>query len=212
MTQFAEIVQAIITGNADKVKQAAEDLLAKNTHPLEILEKGLLVGMDQIGIKFKNDEIYIPEVLISSRAMHAGMHVLKPYLSSAKNVLPGKILIGTVEGDLHDIGKNLVIMMLRGKGFEVIDMGIDVSPEEFVNGVKVHKPDILALSALLTTTMPFIPATIKLLEKEGLREQVKILVGGGPLTRDYAGTVGADAYGSSAQVAPQVALELLGRQ
>jgi len=207
--EYEYILNAVMEGDANRVRALVEDLLLRGYSPLDILNSGLLKGMDRISTLFKNDEVYIPEVLISSRAMHAGIHVLKPYLSKSEMSMSGRILIGTVAGDLHDIGKNLVIMMLRGKGFEVIDLGIDVSPEEFVNGVKSHKPDILALSSLLTTTMPVIPETIKLLKKEGLRDSIKVMVGGGPLTRDYAGAVGADAYGASAQQAVEVAVEIM---
>lgn len=207
--EYEDILNAVLAGDANRVKSLVEGLLKCKYDPVDILNNGLLKGMESVSYLFKNDMIYIPEVLISSRAMHAGMHVLKPYISLPGMHLPGKIIIGTVAGDLHDIGKNLVVMMLRGKGFEVVDLGIDVSPEEFVYQVKKHKPDILALSSLLTTTMPVIPETIKLLKKEGIRDSVKIMVGGAPLTRDYAGAVGADAYGSSSQQAVEVALDIL---
>lgn len=210
--EYSDMTNAIVVGDANKVRMLAEEFLQKNTDPLEILNKGLMPGMEEVSSRFKSDKMYIPEVLMSSRAMHAGMHVLKPYISSRKEIVQGRIIIGTVAGDLHDIGKNLVVMMLRGRGFEVIDLGIDVAPEDFVYQVKKKKPDILTLSALLTTTMPVIPETIKLLKKEGIRDKVKVMVGGGPLTRDYAGAVGADAYGSSAQAAVDVALELIGNK
>ncbi len=209
--EYEGIHNAILTGDANRVKALVEQLLLGKYEPADILNQGLLKAMESVSILFKNDKVYIPEVLISSRAMHAGMHVLKPYISLPGMPIPGKILIGTVAGDLHDIGKNLVTMLLRGKGFEVIDLGIDVSPEEFVYEVKNHKPDILALSSLLTTTMPVIPETIKLLKKEDLRDSIKIMVGGGPLTRDYAGAVGADAYGASAQHAVEVAVDILNK-
>jgi len=207
--EYEDILNAVLVGDANRVKALVEGLLLSKYDPMDILNYGLLKGMESVSSLFKNNKVYIPEVLISSRAMHAGIYVLKPYISLPGMHVPGKILIGTVAGDLHDIGKNLVVMMLRGKGFEVIDLGIDVSPEEFVYEVKNQKPDILAVSALLTTTMPVIPETIKLLKKEGLRDTIRIMVGGAPLTRDYAGAVGADAYGSSAQQAVEVATGIL---
>jgi 5-methyltetrahydrofolate--homocysteine methyltransferase len=207
--EYAELTDAILVGDANRVKVLTEKLLAEKKDPLDILNNGLIIGMNKVSKLFQENNMYIPEVLISSRAMHAAMHVLKPFLTKSKQILPGRIIIGTVAGDLHDIGKNLVVMMLRGKGFEVIDLGIDIPAERFVHEVKVKKPDILGLSALLTTTMPVIPKTIKLLKKEGLREHVKVMVGGGPLTRDYARAVGADAYGASAQAAVEVAEQLI---
>ena len=210
--EYGYMVEAVTKGNAKVVRTLVEDLLSAGYDPKDILNCGLLKGMDEVSTLFKDNKVYIPEVLISSRAMHAGIHVLKPYLSKSEISISGKILIGTVTGDLHDIGKNLVAIMLRGKGFEVIDMGIDVSPEDFVQGVKIHKPDILALSSLLTTTMPVIPETIKLLKEEGLRDSVRVMVGGGPLTRDYARAVGADAYGADAQQAVEMAIEIMNLQ
>jgi len=151
-----------------------------------------------IGIKFKNNEIYVPEVLIAARAMHAGMDVLRPKLveTGVKNI--GKFVIGTVKGDLHDIGKNLVKMMLEGAGFEVIDLGVDISPDKFVEAVKEHQPNVLGMSALLTTTMVNMPEVIKALESAGLRDKVKVMIGGAPLTKNYADQIGADAYSPDA--------------
>jgi len=210
--EYEYIFEAVIKGDTNEVRVLVEDLLLRGYDPVSILNDGLIRGIDKVGILFKNYEVYIPEVLISSRAMHAGIHVLKPYLSKSEVSTPGKILIGTVAGDLHDIGKNLVVIMLKGKGFEVIDMGIDISPEEFIHGVKNYKPDILALSSLLTTTMSVIPETIKLLKKEGLRDSVKVMVGGAPLTRDYALAVEADAYGANFQQAVEVAAEMINKR
>lgn len=209
MREYEKIKTAIMIGDASQVRSLVEGLLNSKHDPLEILNFGLLKAMEEVSLLFKAKELFIPEVLMASRAMHAGMHILKPDMSMSKVKVPGKIIIGTVAGDLHDIGKNLVIMMLKGKGFEVIDLGIDVTPEDFVYEVKNHRPDILALSSLLTTTMPVIPATIKLLKKEGIRDKVKVMVGGGPLTKNYANAVGADAYGACAQNGAEVAFELL---
>ena len=207
--EYEYILEAVVEGDANKVRNMVGELLLQGQDPVDILNLGLLKGMDKISFLFKNNEIYIPEVLISSRAMHAGIHTLKPYLTKSDISIVGKVLIGTVAGDLHDIGKNLITIMLQGKGFEVIDMGIDVSPEDFVQGVKNHKPDILAMSALLTTTMPVIPETIKFLKKEGLRDTVKVMVGGVPLSRDYAEAVGADTYGANSQQAVEIAIGII---
>ena len=192
MVDLNVISEALQRGDAEKVEELVKKALEENLTPKKILEDGLIKGMDIIGTKFKNNEVYVPEVLIAARAMHAGMDILKPKLieTGVKNI--GKVAIGTVKGDLHDIGKNLVKMMLEGAGFEVIDLGIDVSPDKFVEAVKEHKPDIIGMSALLTTTMVNIPEVIKALEAAGLRDKVKIMIGGAPITQNYADQIGAD--------------------
>ena len=192
MVNLDVISEALQRGDAEKVEELVKKALEENLTPKKILEDGLIKGMDIIGKKFKKNEVYVPEVLIAARAMHAGMDVLKPKLieTGVKNI--GTVAIGTVKGDLHDIGKNLVKMMLEGAGFEVIDLGIDVSPDKFVEAVKEHKPNIIGMSALLTTTMVNMVEVIKALEAAGLRDKVKIMIGGAPITQNYADQIGAD--------------------
>ncbi len=192
MVDLNNISESLQRGAAEKVEELVKKALEENLLPKDILENGLIKGMDIIGAKFKKNEVYIPEVLIAARAMHAGMSILRPKLAETgvKNI--GTIVIGTVKGDLHDIGKNLVKMMLEGAGFEVIDLGIDVSTDKFVEAVKEHKPNIIAMSALLTTTMVNMPEVIKALEAAGLRDKVKIMIGGAPITQNYADQIGAD--------------------
>lgn len=198
MVDLNNISESLQRGAAEKVEELVKKALEENLLPKDILENGLIKGMDIIGAKFKKNEVYVPEVLIAARAMHAGMSILRPKLAEAgvKNI--GTIAIGTVKGDLHDIGKNLVKMMLEGAGFEVIDLGIDVSVDKFVEAVKEHKPNIIAMSALLTTTMVNMPEVIKALEAAGLREKVKIMIGGAPITQNYADQIGADGYSPDA--------------
>jgi len=198
MVDLDNISEALQRGDAEKVEELVKKSLEENLSPKKILEDGLIKGMGIIGAKFKKNEVYVPEVLIAARAMHAGMNILKPKLieTGIKNI--GIVAIGTVKGDLHDIGKNLVKMMLEGAGFEVIDLGIDVSVDKFVEAVKEHKPNIIAMSALLTTTMVNMPEVIKALEAAGLREKVKIMIGGAPITQNYADQIGADGYSPDA--------------
>jgi len=192
MLNLNHISEALQKGKADKVSELVRQALKENITPKKILEEGLIRGMSTIGEKFKKNEVYVPEVLIAARAMHAGMDVLKPKLieTGVKNI--GKVVMGTVKGDLHDIGKNLVEMMLEGAGFEVIDLGTDVSTEKFVDAVKVYQPNVVGMSALLTTTMINMPEVIKALEAAGLRDKVKVMVGGAPITQNYANQIGAD--------------------
>lgn len=198
MVNLDVISEALQRGDAEKVEELVKKSLEENLTPKKILEDGLIKGMGIIGAKFKKNEVYVPEVLIAARAMHAGMNILKPRLieTGIKNI--GIVAIGTVKGDLHDIGKNLVKMMLEGAGFGVIDLGIDVSVDKFVEAVKEHKPNIIAMSALLTTTMVNMPEVIKALEAAGLREKVKIMIGGAPITQNYADQIGADGYSPDA--------------
>ncbi|MBM7582350.1 5-methyltetrahydrofolate--homocysteine methyltransferase [Caldicoprobacter guelmensis] len=206
MADFRAIADALKAGNAPKVKEMVEAALAEGISPEDILNKGLIVGMSEVGELFKNNEIYVPEVLIAARAMYAGLNILKPLLAE-RDVKPmGKVVIGTVKGDLHDIGKNLVAMMLEGAGFEVTDLGIDVSPEKFVNAAKTAGPGcIVAMSALLTTTMPAMKDTIEALKAAGIRDQVKVMVGGAPVTQKFADEIGADGYAPDAASAADLA-------
>lgn len=203
MLDLNEISETLQRGNAGKVEELVRQALKEEVVPKDILENGLIKGMNTIGVKFKNNEVYVPEVLIAARAMHAGMDVLKPKLAETgvKNI--GKVVIGTVKGDLHDIGKNLVKMMLEGAGFEVIDLGVDVSAEKFVSAVKEYHPDILGMSALLTTTMINMTEVIQSLQSAELRERVKVMIGGAPITQNYAEQIGADGYSPDAASAAE---------
>jgi 5-methyltetrahydrofolate--homocysteine methyltransferase len=196
-------------GKMDEVKKLTQEALNAGESPEVILKQGLIPAMEQIGIRFKNGVIYIPEVLIAARAMHAGMDVLKPILSKSNTPMEGKVVIGTVKGDLHDIGKNLVSMMFEGGGFEVVDLGVDVSPEKFVDAVRKHKPQVVAMSALLTTTMREMKTILDAIVRAGLKNQVKTIVGGAPLTEKFAKEIGADGYAPDAASAVDVVKSLL---
>lgn len=202
-----EISKALQAGDVNTVQAKIKEGLENEITPRDLLNDGLLSGMSIIGEKFKNNEVFVPEVLIAARAMNGGMEILKPKLIETGVEAIGKIIIGTVKGDLHDIGKNLVKMMMEGTGFEVIDLGTDVSPEDFVAAVKEHKPNIVGLSALLTTTMPQMKKTIEVLEESGLRDQVVVMIGGAPITDKYAEEIGADAYSKDAATAATIAKE-----
>jgi len=200
---------ALSQGKMDEVKNLTQAALGAGEKPEVILKDGLIASMERIGVRFKNGEIYIPEVLIAARAMHAGMAVLKPILSKAGASLGAKVIIGTVKGDLHDIGKNLVVMMLEGGGFEVVDMGIDVPPEKFVAAIKQHQPRVVGMSALLTTTMREMKNTIDAIVEAGLRKQVKAIIGGAPVTEKYAKEIGADGYAADAASAVDLVKSLV---
>ena len=196
---------ALSEGKVDDVRHLTQAALTSGESAERVLKDGLIQGMERIGARFKNGEIYIPEVLIAARAMHAGLAVLKPVLSKSSTAMTGKVVIGTVKGDLHDIGKNLVAMMLEGGGFEVTDLGTDVSPEKFVESLKQSQAQIVGMSALLTTTMGQMKATIQAMETTGLRNKVKVLVGGAPVTERFAREVGADGYAPDAASAVDLA-------
>ncbi len=205
MIDFRDISEALQRGDADNVEKMVKTALAEDVSPKEILDNGLISGMNIIGMKFKNNEIYVPEVLIAARAMYAGMDLLKPKLVETGVGNKGKVVIGTVMGDLHDIGKNLVKMMLEGAGFEVIDLGVDVSAEKFVSAVIEHQPDILGMSALLTTTMLNMNEVIQSLQSADLRKNLRVMVGGAPVTQKYAEQIGADSYSPDAASAVESA-------
>jgi 5-methyltetrahydrofolate--homocysteine methyltransferase len=177
--------------------------------PGEVLNDALLTGMDEVGRDFKEGVLFVPEVMFAARAMRAGMDVLRPLLADSDMASSGKCIVGTVKGDLHDIGKNLVTMMLDGGGFEAIDLGIDLEPGTFVDAVREHKPDLVGMSALLTTTMTQMKATIEALEEAGLRDSVKVMIGGAPVTAAFAEQIGADAYAPDAASAVDLARELM---
>ena len=204
-----EINAAMQKGKAKQVKQLIPQALEEGIPAQEILEKGLLDAMSVVGEKFKNNEVFVPEVLVAARAMNAGTALLKPYLSTDAGESKGKACIGTVEGDLHDIGKNMVRMMLEGKGLDVIDLGVDVSAEKFVETVQNEGVQLVCCSALLTTTMPNMAKVIDALKAAGLRDSVKVMVGGAPVTPDFAESIGADAYTPDAASAANKAVELL---
>jgi 5-methyltetrahydrofolate--homocysteine methyltransferase len=205
-----QIASNLYRGEDKVVPTLVQQALDQGMTPAEILSGGLIVGMDEVGRDFKAGELFVPEVLIAARAMHAGMNVLRPLLAETGVPSAGKYVIGTVQGDLHDIGKNLVKMMLEGAGFETIDLGTDVKPAGFVVAVQEHQPQLLGMSALLTTTMPGMKATIEALEEAGLREVVKIMVGGAPVTAAFAEQIGADGYAPDAAAAVDVARSLIG--
>jgi 5-methyltetrahydrofolate--homocysteine methyltransferase len=200
-----KIASKLYNGEDEEVADLVQQALDTGMQPQEILADGLIVGMDEVGRDFKAGDLFIPEVLIAARAMTAGMSVLRPLLAEAEVATSGVFLIGTVKGDLHEIGKNLVKMMIEGAGFLTIDLGEDVEPQAFVDAVLEHKPDILGLSALLTTTMAQMKSTIDALEEAGLRSAVKIMVGGAPVTAAYAEQIGADAYAPDAATAVEIA-------
>jgi 5-methyltetrahydrofolate--homocysteine methyltransferase len=208
MADFQAIADALIKGQAPKVKELVGAAISEGVKPGEILTKGLIAGMAVVGERFKKNEIYVPEVLIAARAMHAGMDQLKPLLASSGVKPKAVFAVGTVKGDLHDIGKNLVMMMMEGAGFQIMDLGVDVTPEKFVQAIK-NGAQIIGLSALLTTTMPSMKNTIDAVKAAGLRDKVKILVGGAPLTQSYADEIGADGYSPDAATAVDVANALL---
>ncbi len=209
MVYLKELSEVLFRGDVSRVKEIILRALQEKIEPKEILEQGLIKGMNVVGIKFKNNEIFLPEVLLASRAMHGGLEILQPELIKSGVKAVGKVIIGTAKGDLHDIGKNLVAMMLRGGGFEVLDLGIDVSPEKFLKSSQEHQPDIVGISALLTTTMIGMMDVITILKKAGLRNKIKVMVGGAPVTQEFANEIGADVYAPNAASAVDRARELL---
>ena len=208
--KLQRIAKNLYEGDAEAVAELVQDALDVGMAPDEVLNGALLAGMDEVGRDFKAGDLFVPEVLIAARAMQAGMGVLRPLLADSDIASAGKVVVGTVKGDLHDIGKNLVRMMLEGGGFEVIDLGTDVEPSAFVDGVREHQPHLVGMSALLTTTMTQMKVTIEALEEAGLRDSVKIMIGGAPVTAAFAEQIGADAYAPDAASAVDVALELKG--
>lgn len=210
MFDFGQIRQALESGNAQAVKKLTEAALGQGVSAEAILNEGLIGAMSQVGEKFKKNEVYVPEVLVAARAMYAGLDVLRPILAETGAKAVGKLVIGTVKGDLHDIGKNLVRMMFEGAGFQVVDLGIDVPESKFIDAVRTEKPDFLGMSTLLTTTMPAMKATIDALKDAGLRDKVKVIVGGAPVTQNFADAIGADGYAPDASSAVELAKDLIG--
>lgn len=207
--QLKKVYDGILDGNTKQVVENVEAALAADIAPVVILNEGMIAAMGEVGQLFEDGEYFVPEMLIAARAMQKGLEVLKPYLSEDDVQSPGKIVIGTVKGDLHDIGKNLVAMMLEGAAFEVVDLGTDVSPEKYVAAIKESGAQIVAMSALLTTTMPNMKNTIDALVEAGIRDQVKVMIGGAPITQAYADQIGADGFAEDASRAVAKAKVLL---
>ena len=207
MANFETLVQSVMDGNESQVREQTKALVDAGVSPLEIINQGLIAGMNVVGARFKVGDMFVPEVLMSARSMAAGIELVKPLIAAEDMPNKGTIVLGTVKGDLHDIGKNLVGMMLESGGFKVINLGIDIAPEKFVAAVIEHKPQIVAMSALLTTTMPHMKDTIELMKEEGLK--VKCIIGGAPISQDYADKIGADGYSPDAASAVELCTKLL---
>ena len=203
------IFAGILEGNQNVVRENVQKAVDAGIAPEVILQQGLIPAMTEVGRLFETGEYFVPEMLIAARAMQAGLAILKPRLVAANISSAGKVVIGTVQGDLHDIGKNLVAMMMEGAGFEIVDLGTDVSPEKFVAAARDHNANLMALSALLTTTMPKMEATIKAVQEAGIRDQVKVMIGGAPVTQGYADKIGADGYAADASRAASLAKTLV---
>lgn len=203
------LAEAVVAGDAEAAKSKTEEALQKKVSAEDILNQGLISGMNTISEQFKNNEIFIPEVLVAARAMKAGMSIIRPLLAEANVRSQGKVVIGTVGGDLHDIGKNIVAMLLEGAGFEIIDLGADVPKEKFLESIEKEKPDIVGMSALLTTTMIFMRDMISTLEEAGLKDKTKVIVGGAPITQSYADEIRADGYAPDAASAVDLVKGLL---
>ncbi len=207
---YERISTAILEGDSEKVAKLVQRALKRDETSKDILDNGLVVGMGEVGARFKRGDMFVPEVLMSAESMQAGLAILRPLLLASGVKLIGKILMGTVKGDLHDIGKNLVSMLCEGAGFEIIDLGFNVDPEKFIAGIKEHQPNIVGMSAMLTTTMRSMGHTIKAIQEAGLRDEVKIMVGGAPVDAEFAKRIGADGYGSNAPGGADLAKQLAG--
>jgi len=204
-----EIYSAVLNGNASETKEKVQMALDNGSPAEELLNQGLIAAMKEVGQLFEDGEYFVPEMLISARAMKSGMTILRPILVSQDIKPIGKVVIGTVKGDLHDIGKNLVSMMLEGSGFEIIDLGTDVTPEKFLEAINTHKPDLVGMSALLTTTMTNIEKTLRFLEENGARKGLKVIIGGAPISQKYADEIGADGFAPDASQAAIVAKRMM---
>ncbi len=207
---YERLSTALLEGDVDRAPTLVERGLREGLAAKDILDNGLVPGMNEVGVRFKAGDMFVPEVLMSADAMQASLKILRPELVASGAKLIGKIVMGTVKGDLHDIGKNLVGMMCEGAGFEVIDIGFNVDPEKFVEAIKEHQPDIVGMSALLTTTMRAMAYTIRATEEAGLRDRVKIMVGGAPVDAAFAERIGADGYGSNAGAGVDLAKKFVG--
>ena len=210
MDNVNKLFDAVLTGDAKTAKETTQQALAAGVDPMKLVQDFMMPAMAEVGRRFECNEYFVPELLLSARAMKAALELIRPLLAARGDEPVGRVAIGTVKGDLHDIGKNLVAAMLEGGGFEVIDLGVNVEPEKFIAAVKEKKANVVAMSALLTTTMPSMKTTIEALKQSGVREQVKVLVGGAPITQKYADEIGADGYSESAAGAVALAHKALG--
>jgi len=208
MSDYTELYNAILTGNAKKAEEVTKAALAAKADPTELVRKYMIPAMDEVGKRFECNEYFVPELLIAARAMKTSLELITPLLAEAGAEPVGRVVIGTVQGDLHDIGKNLVASMLEGGGFQVIDLGVDVPPERFVEADKEKDGTIVALSALLTTTMTMMKNVVAALEKAGVRNRTKVMIGGAPITQQYADEIGADGYSDNASAAVALARKL----
>jgi len=209
MAVFEDLSNGVIAGNIARVTELTKKAVDEGVAPTDIINQGLITGMGVVGGRFKAGDMFVPEVLMAARAMNAGLEIVKPLITEGDIPSVGKVIIGTVKGDLHDIGKNLVGMMMESGGFNVINLGVDIAPEKFAAAVKEHKPQVVALSALLTTTMLAMKDTIEVLKEEGLRASVKVIIGGAPVTQQFADEIGADGYAPDAASATDLAKKLL---
>lgn len=208
MSDFTKLAEAVFRGDFGSAGQITKEFIDNGTDPLVIINQGLIAGMDIVAPKFKAGEMFVPEVMMAARAMAVGMELLKPLINDVDIPSKGTVIIGTVAGDLHDIGKNLVAMILESGGFKVIDLGVDVSADKFVEAAKEYNPQVIGMSALLTTTMIAMKDTIDALTEAGLRENIKVIVGGAPLSQDFANQIGADGYASDAMSAKELCEKL----
>ena len=204
MATLNDVSQCVLDGELDEVKALVQQLIDAGVDPITIINDGLIAGMNIVAPLFKSGEMFVPEVMESADTMNEGMKLLKPLITDGDIPSKGKVIIGTVNGDLHDIGKNLLIMMVESRGYTVIDLGVDIKEEDFVAAVKKHKPDIVGMSSLLTTTMMKMDSTIKQLVKDGVRDQIKIIIGGAPITQEFADDIGADGYSEDASTAVEL--------
>ncbi len=209
MSILSDISATLQRGRAPKVKELVQQALNEGIAAVDILEQGLLDGMGIIGTKFKNNEVFVPEVLVAARAMNAGIEILKPFLTASGNKSKGTAVIGTVHGDLHDIGKNLVKIMLEGRGIQVVDLGVDVTAEQFISAAVEKGAGLVCCSALLTTTMGEMQQVVELRDSKGLKDKIKVMIGGAPITQSFCDSIGADAYAADAATGAEVALTLL---
>lgn len=209
MFSFSSLAEGILAGNAGLVENEVKNALSEGLEASHVLEKGLIAGMITVGERFRAGDMFLPEVLMSAKAMHKGLEIVRPLLAQSGQSLQRKVVMGTVEGDIHDIGKKIVGTLIEGNGFNVIDLGVDLRPEVFVQAIEEHRPDVLGMSAMLTTTMTNMKKVIDLLKENGLREKVKVVVGGAPVNEEFAESIGADGYAPDAGVAAELVRKLV---
>jgi 5-methyltetrahydrofolate--homocysteine methyltransferase len=209
---YLQMQDDLYDGVREEIPHQVREALARGQSPQEVLDQGLVAGMDIVGVDFRDGILFVPEVLMAANAMKAGMEILRPLLTETGAPRIGTMVVGTVKGDIHDIGKNLVAMMMEGAGFEVINLGINCDADKFLAAIKEHKPDIIGMSALLTTTMPYMKVVVDALGEEGIRDQIYVMVGGAPVTENFAREVGADAYGRDAAVSVEIAKSHMARK